>query len=151
MFPKPRAPQPEALPSWAEGQITLFAFQALKQAKTPHGYAGKPATMRKLADKGLVQQVESGAYVITEAGKQLVEGYITCPPDIHRRMIEREQEQESRAAYPIWPSAVGPVKVAEGEHAGTIRERSYTVQRVTGGCEVIRLVPRRRLRLVEAP
>ncbi|KQP79444.1 hypothetical protein ASF60_22800 [Methylobacterium sp. Leaf113] len=131
MFPKPKAPQPETLPPWAEGQVTLFAFQALKRAYAAHGYVGRAPTMRKLEARGLVRQIEGGAYVITEDGKQLVEGYITCPPEYDRQPA------------PEWPSPYQRRRAAEQERAPIASPRSYAVERVEGGCEVIRFPSRR--------
>lgn len=144
MFANPKDPQSKCLPFWAEGRVSLFAFQALKQAKAPYGYTGKPATMRKLAAKGFVRQIEGGAYVVTEEGIDLIEGRCRCPSEL-----------DWRGAYPHYPadyahppfasqeqradSSRQPSQGAAGMvHAEPDARHAYTVEPITGGCQVIR-------------
>lgn len=131
MFAKPKEPKPECLPFWVEGTLSLFAFQALKQAKAPYGYTGKPATMRKLAAKGLVQRIESGAYVVTEAGQDLIEGCFRCPIEL----LPRTVPEHSGSFVAQFQPSQGAAGVAQ---AAPTKPLPYTVEPVTGGCDVIR-------------
>ncbi|MCJ2036410.1 hypothetical protein [Methylobacterium sp. J-068] len=50
----------------------------------------------------------------------------------------------------VFPERFGPnarKKAAGEERAGTVRDHAYSVRPVMGGCEVIRLAPRRKMRL----
>lgn len=137
-------PASEALPFWAEGQVTRFAFEALKQCKAPYGYTGKPATMRKLAGKGLVRQIEGGAYVVTEEGIDLIEGRCRCPAEFDWR--EANPYYPDDYGYPspprMEPSLRGLRQPSQGAagmaQAEPVEGRPYAVEAVSGGCHVIR-------------
>jgi hypothetical protein len=116
--------------------------------------------MRRLADKGLVRQIESGAYVVTENGIDLIEGRyrhpvdapdVTVPPLKRYPATPRQSSQEAvgtgavmRGRKRVDLYLPRPVNAARSqEAAGMARAvRSavapYTVEPTTDGCDVIR-------------
>lgn len=144
MFANPKDPLSKGLPFWAEGRVSLFAFESLKLCKAPYGYTGKPATMRKLAAKGFVRQLDSGAYVVTEEGIDLIEGRCRSPVEFDWRgpchdyaggyvdpLFGGQEARSDASRHPLQEATgMAPAKPAESS--------TYTVEPVTGGCHVIR-------------
>ena len=125
------APSPKDPPPWAMGKISPFAFEALKKCCSPHGYAGRRDTMRRLVAKGFVRQIENGRYVATEDGIDIIEGRCRCPIDLSRASPLSAEKHTNGP----WHS---PKKAADTMQPSRPAVVPYTVKPILGGCHVIR-------------